>query len=280
MAGIEIYRTAVFLHEDHAHALHGNPATVALLPVRPDAGALRRVLDHCGPVTCCVMWPAREALQVRCFGAGEPIRFCGHGLLAAANIWRERAPGREYMTLRTATGRYTALQEENQLWLRAPRRRCRAVTPPPTSAQWFDRAPCASALAGDAQGYRILEWPAGTDLATLQPDLDAIARSGGRSVIATQAHSGDEWDFTLRYFAPQYGAPEDGATGSANAVLADYWHGRGLERKSQARPYYVARQCSPRGGVVLSRLRDEFVDIGGGFQIIEQARYRNSADIG
>jgi predicted PhzF superfamily epimerase YddE/YHI9 len=59
----------------------------------------------------------------------------------------------------------------------------------------------------------------------------------------------------LRYFAPQYGVPEDTATGSALRVLAEYWSPRFTR--------LTAEQCSPAGGLLLAQWTPDHIDVGG-----------------
>ena len=59
----------------------------------------------------------------------------------------------------------------------------------------------------------------------------------------------------MRYFAPQYGVEEDIATGSAMRVLAQYWSSRFKQ--------LTVYQCSPQGGLLLSRHTATHVEVGG-----------------
>lgn len=219
--------------------------------------------DH-PAATLCVVWPRAtqtlEELCCRCYRGGREIGFCGHGLLAVAWSWWQLQGSQPLLT--TASGVYRSAWREHLLWLRVPRIPTRAATLPAALTDCFDIPPCAAALAGGERGYLILEWPSGMDLATLVPDFARLRRSGGRAIIATQSDRRQPWDYTLRYFAPQYGNDEDEATGSANVVLADYWSAR-LQRRR-----LLALQCSRAGGVVSSRIGAASVDIGGGVVLL------------
>jgi len=280
---VTVHQTRVF----SAPGLLGNTAGVVVWEQEPAPALMHVFLRHADSrQTWCFAWPEHGAVAVRCHGGGRAISFCGHGLLAVANIWlREYG---ECPVLNTPAARYHTLLENGSLWLRTARLRCRVAAPPEQWRRWFDNAgagPWRGALAGDAHGYRVLEWPAGTELAALRPNLDAIVSDETCSVIVTQAYpTGDtffkrhrDWDFSLRYFAPQYGVSEDDATGSANAVLADYWRGR-LPGGKGADAVFRARQCSKGGGAVMSRLRGSFVDIGGEFHVIETTAHRLEPD--
>ena len=59
----------------------------------------------------------------------------------------------------------------------------------------------------------------------------------------------------FRYFAPQYGSPEDAATGSAAVQLAAFWSPR------LARERFTAVQLSPEGARLQLACGAESVDL-------------------
>ena len=60
-----------------------------------------------------------------------------------------------------------------------------------------------------------------------------------------------------RFFAPQSGIDEDPVTGSAHCTLADFW------RRQLGKTQFLARQISPRGGVLRVGLEGDRVLLGG-----------------
>lgn len=260
----------------------GNSACCFMLADAPSIARLAS-LSNSFDMTVCFAWQRRGRLQVRCFHRGNRIKFCGHGLLACAHVWRqmqvEKArfgsslPG---STLSMVSGgkRFEFLMRNGLWWLRLQRPYCRAWMLPAEAAAGFQPPPIKSALCGSTQGYKIFEWPAGTDIATVRIQT-AYLCSDRRATILTArtkkssaAESGtaesktdesgtDEYSFTLRYLAPQYGIEEDAATGSANAVLSDYWLQAGLQ------PPFRARQCSREGGIIFSDCAARYSFIGG-----------------
>lgn len=204
----------------------------------------------------CFFWQNRGRLQVRCFQRGYRIRFCGHGLLACAHVWLhlQRPDYGASLALLSSGRHFEFCRRHGSWWLRLQRAQCHPGTLSVEVGEKFQPPPIKTALSGTAQGYKIFEWPVGTDIANLKIET-AYLHSDGRAAILTAA--AEECSFTLRYLAPQYGIDEDAATGSANAVLADYWSGRGLT------PPFRAHQCSPVGGVILSDCEGEYVFIGG-----------------
>ncbi len=252
----------------------GNNACCFVLPTTPSIarlGALSKRLDG----TVCFCWLRRGRLQVRCFQWGHRIKFCGHGLLACAYVWRhmqrEELGSEVGLSMISGGRRFEFLMRNGGWWLQLSRPHCRAWELPAEAVASFQPPPIKAALCGSTQGYKIFEWPAGTDIATVKSQ-EAYLCSDRRATIMTAAAIGDDnrlkdsrsnnacldrYSFTLRYLAPQYGAEKDAATGSANAVLSDYWLRAGLQ------PPFRARQCSREGGVIFSDCEEGYAFIGG-----------------
>lgn len=210
-----------------------------------------------------------QTYRVHCHSGQTEIQRCGHGFLAVAGSLLATGASSPLCLLAAddtliaaaPVGDETAAVNTASpvLEIHLPRLQCQKTELPYWVHQAFWPSPIAAATAGNDNGYWVFEWGADCDLSQLYVDNAVITRHSQRAVIATQADSTDRdgYDFRLRYFAPQYGTVEDAVTGSANAVLADYWAGRlGVSR-------FRALQCSPRGGVVYSRLIANGVAIGG-----------------
>ena len=223
-------------------------------------------------MACCFIWPdSDDVLNIRCYQRGQPIEFCGHGLLATTYLWRRlhsaQSEAATPILLCTATGEYLANWQRQQLWLMAPRIRCGKSSDlsrqmPTDIAAWFDKIPSRTAFAGT--GYQIFEFPRGIDIANLEVNIPRLALES-RAIIVTQRQT-QLFDYSLRYFAPQFGNSEDSATGSANVVLADYWVQTGMK------PPFRAYQCSAEGGEILSNLSSDgtHVFISGNVEFIGQ----------
>lgn len=234
---------------------------------QPVPAAQRQRLAAAQPdTTHCFAWPedtSGHCYRVHCHNGQTEIQRCGHGLLAVASSLLE-SEGSLPATLLTTDDIPLALTIDNEAAperaeVHLPRLHSRSAGLPAWAEHAFDPLPQTAATAGDDNGYWVFEWGGECDLAQLRVDSDVISRHTTRAVIATRAAGVDHggYDFHLRYFAPQYGVVEDAVTGSANAVLADYW----AERLGSGP--FRARQCSPGGGVVYSRLAATGVAISG-----------------
>lgn len=219
------------------------------------------VLPATTAITQCQSWPVSHggetAIAVRCYGAsGQLIQCCGHGLLAAAHAWQRRL-GRDSVWLVMNNSAVFSWRKGELTWLRFDL----IPTQPHPVPDWVApvlgglQAARAAALAGDARGYLVLQWPDDFDLAQLQRPATALAGHTARAVICTAVQSESEGRIQLRYFAPQYGVDEDIATGSAMRILADYWYPRF--------DHLTAYQCSFEGGWLFSRRTATHVEVGG-----------------
>jgi len=114
------------------------------------------------------------------------------------------------------------------------------ATPPPPG---FATALGAPIIAFETNGMDFLAELASEEaVRDLEPDIDAIASIGLRGLIVTA--KGRDYDFVSRFFAPNFGVPEDPVTGSAHCALAPYW------APKLGKDGMVGYQASQRGGFV------------------------------
>ncbi|VUD64195.1 hypothetical protein TDB9533_03264 [Thalassocella blandensis] len=130
-------------------------------------------------------------------------------------------------------------------------------------------------LLGGKQDYCVLVLRHKRALERCELNTRLYQQISRRSVIVTAPSQTPGVDYYLRYFNPRYGAYEDAATGSANAMLADYWQ-RAL-RKTSVR----GRQLSPEGGeFIVSCQKGNQIGLSLHQQVIGQARFILPDEIG
>lgn len=194
--------------------------------------------------------PSTAEVEARFTVNGHIIKRCGSGTVAAAYILLHEL-GLPEVTLRTTCERLKLVQEPGRYgYLTQTMALVPASASPLTSvfgarresSARFPGLPLACFAAGGSHDYLVAVLPEDTQLAELQPDLNALTEECTRALILTAPSTASDFDFTLRYFAPQYGVPEDSATGSANAVLASYWSQR------LAKTHLRSQQLSKGGG--------------------------------
>jgi PhzF family phenazine biosynthesis protein len=191
---------------------------------------------------------------VRWFTPAVEVDLCGHATLASAYvIFHLLEPGRERVAFRTMkAGKLAVTRQGDELALDFPAWPPQPVEAPPALAAALGKAPSAVLAARD---YLVV-YERAEDVATLAPDLAAVAALDRFAVIVTAPGEGDV-DFVSRFFAPARGVPEDPVTGSAHCTLTPYWAARlGKSRLS-------ARQLSHRGGRLTCTLAGDRVSIAG-----------------
>jgi predicted PhzF superfamily epimerase YddE/YHI9 len=194
---------------------------------------------------------------------GRRISFCGHGALAAAWFtFKTRGPLEEPLSFKNKERTWQATRvptSEDRIALRYVCPELQIVAVPLFAGPCLRIAPERAALAGGSTDYLILELPSAEDVAALKPDFEAICRATERALIVTAGIHGSSGDQVIgcvyRYFAPQYGDPEDAATGSAAVQLAPYWAPR------ITAPTFQARQLSGQGAVTQLALIDGKVEL-------------------
>lgn len=233
----------------------GNPCLVTLCATPPERAPGRTGMTHC------LSWPlGAQRAGVSCWTAGgNPIQCCGHGLLCSAASWISHWGRDGTLVMNGSEVACHAIGE--QVWLGFAPLATRACEVPRWCKYYFDVVPDAAATAGSTDGYLVLQWPAGFELASLPRPDESLAQHTERSLIVTcsagNSSALDATSIRYRYFAPQYGVSEDTATGSAMRVLASFWQQSGLGR------VLTAYQCSAQGGLLFSRIEQDTVWIGG-----------------
>lgn len=92
--------------------------------------------------------------------------------------------------------------------------------------QLIDRKMRDLVLIGGEQDYCLIELHNMHALDQCRINAKRLSLMSRRALIVTARCEDSVHDYALRYFSPQYGQYEDGATGSAHAMVAAYWQGR------------------------------------------------------
>ena len=192
---------------------------------------------------------------------GHAIQFCGHGALAAAfhvysNVETEALEMKFFNRRHQWIARRAeAADADITLIYTLPHlTRCSV---PAFAQPVMHISPVNAAELGGAQDYLVLEFASPADVRDLAPDFVALSAATSRAVIATARDddSGSRAGIVFRYFAPQYGQPEDTATGSAAVQLGAYW----AECFDAA--CFSARQLSAGGALMQIRCQGDAVEL-------------------
>jgi len=191
--------------------------------------------------------------------AGTPIEFCGHGALAAAwfmlHEHKPDAPALRFINRQRTWQARRAASDVADIALTYARPRPLECEVPDFVEACLGSKPLAAAEVGADTDYLILEFSDAATVQSLEPNADAITAVSQRAFIATARADDDKPACVFRYFAPQYGDPEDAATGSAAVQLAAYWSPRlNVEQ-------FTARQLSRQSATMQLTCHDDVVEL-------------------
>ena len=237
-------------------AFAGNPAAVCLLPSPRDDGWMQDVAREMNLAETAFLLRRADGFDLRWFTPSIEVDLCGHATLASAHVlWEERHldPG-DTARFHSRSGLLSASREGDLIWLDFP-----ATPPQPVnSSPDLERALGASLkFVGRTPFDYLVEMASEAEVRSLEPDMGALTRLGGRGVIVTAGSANGAYDFVSRFFAPGAGVPEDPVTGSAHCGLGPFWGAR-LGKKE-----LVGYQASARGGTVRVRLEKDRAHLGG-----------------
>ena len=201
--------------------------------------------------------------DVKCFNGDKEIQCCGHGMIAAAKVIFANYSVSNIILNEDVTA--TQGDDEaghDEVMLTLPRMSARLQDLP----SWVSHilkfgeeklAPNKAAVSEQNDGYLLLEFEPALSLKvfrTMQLDLKQVCDNTKRAIVIVQFDQENK-HLMMRYFAPQYGVPEDSATGSVLRFVADY-----IEQRHQSTQFDVS-QCSSQGGFMKVECMTEYIRI-------------------
>jgi PhzF family phenazine biosynthesis protein len=239
----------------------GNPAAVCLLDAPRDAAWMQQVAAEMNLAETAFLVPTGPARYgLRWFTPVTEVPLCGHATLASAHaLWSTgRTPAHDAITFDTLSGPLVARPGDGVITIDLPARHAVAAEAPEAVRRAVGVTPVwtGSAGKGPSNVDYLLECATEADVRAAKPDFGAL-RAVPCGVIVTGPSSTPGADVASRYFVPYYGIDEDPVTGSAHCVIATHWAAR------LGRDQFVARQVSPREGVLRIRLDGARVHLTG-----------------
>lgn len=236
------------------HVFGGNPAAVVPLWSWIDDRLMQAIAAENNLSETAFFVPKGEGFHLRWFTPTVEVPLCGHATLAAGHVVMHSIdPARKAVLFETLSGRLGVTRDGDRLALDFP---VLPAAPRDAPAGLEEALGAKPAEVHESRKNILVVLGSEREVRELAPDFGVLARlveDAGYIVTAP----GEESDFVSRYFAPQYGIPEDPVTGSAHCTLAPYWGKRlGKTRLS-------ARQVSRRGGVLECTLVGDRVAIAG-----------------
>jgi PhzF family phenazine biosynthesis protein len=194
-----------------------------------------------------------EGYYLRWFTPTAEVPLCGHATLATAHVlFQHLNYSGDVITFQSKSGLLKVRKENDYLTLDFPADKFEPVQVPAFLKEAFRTQP--------VETYKgrldyMLVFGSQQEVQNAAPDMQGIAKADARGVIITAP--GVSSDFVARYFAPQYGIPEDPVTGSAYTILTPYWAEK-LGKKELS-----AIQLSQRKGYLKCKDLGDRVDITG-----------------
>ncbi len=265
-----------------SEAFAGNPAAVCFLP--PGAAWMQpwmlKVAREMNLAETAFLRPldgegGRPEFELRWFTPTVEIDLCGHATLASAHaLWESgRLAPTETARFHTRSGLLTAVRIASGngggdnggsggsgggwMQLDFP---LTPNEPAPAPDGLIEALGVGTPLyVGRSKFDYLVQVESEAVLRGVSPDLRRLSAStsDARGVIVSSRAADPDYDFVSRFFAPQSGIDEDPVTGSAHCTLADFWH------KQLGKTRFLARQISPRGGVLRVDLQGDRVLLGG-----------------
>jgi len=230
---LDIYQIDAFANQ----VFEGNPA--AVVPLKewlPDELLQKIAVENNLSETAFIVLE-KDSYRIRWFTPGAEVDLCGHATLASGYVFFEilNHPTNE-IRFNSRSGELIVSKQGDELVLDFPRTKITPCEAPDVLVRGLGKQPIESYLCDDY----MLVFESEQDIASMQPDFNALGQVECRGIIVTAASN--EYDFVSRFFTPQCGINEDPVTGSAHCALAPYWAEK-LDKRS-----LNARQISSRGG--------------------------------
>jgi PhzF family phenazine biosynthesis protein len=234
----------------------GNPAAVCLLEEEKDDNWLLDMAAEMNLSETAYLWKLENGYRLRWFTPTTEVDLCGHATLAAAHILWEtgRLDSEEWVEFSTLSGILTAKQKEGWIELDFPAEIEEFAEIPSELEQALKVSP---EYFGKNRIDGLVLLRSEEEILNLKPDFEVLSKIEVRGIIATAPSSSKDFDFVSRFFAPRFGINEDPVTGSAHCCLGPFWGNR------LGKDELVARQLSPRGGIVRMILKGDRVVLAG-----------------
>lgn len=249
---IPLYQLDAFTSEPFG----GNPAAVCPLQQwLPDA-TMQAIAAENNLAETAFFVAENGEFSLRWFTPTNEVQLCGHATLATAYLILNRLePERKAVRFHTLSGALNVERDGERLVMDFPALPVQKQHDAVLVAEAIGVAPGSIEVWEADRGMAVLQDP--VTLRDLKPDFAKVAALPFSTLIVTAPGLAGDCDFVSRFFAPNYGIPEDPATGSAHCVLTPYWAG------VLGKPKMFARQLSKRGAELWVEDRGDRVRLSG-----------------
>jgi len=245
---IDIYQIDAFANR----AFAGNPAAVCPLDSWLPNGLMQSIAAENNLSETAFFVPEDTGYSIRWFTPVTEVNLCGHATLASAYvIFNILGFTGDTIRFASKSGNLPVTKNGDWLVLDFPSQPARPCEIPQKVIRAFGVTPIECLKNEDY----IVIFDTAAQVKAIHPDMELIKTLDCRGVIISAA--AQDYDFVARFFAPDFGVPEDPVTGSAYTRLAPYWATK-LDKTK-----FKVKQVSARGGELLCDLKGDRVLISG-----------------
>ena len=256
-----IYQVDAFTSEP----FKGNPAGICILGEDASTDWMQKIATEMNVSETAFIIPGTPVSQIRFFSPAEEVPLCGHATLAAAHVMFEKGyvPKEEEIVFSSKAGELRARSVKRWITMDFPAFPIRQIPVPRGVEKVIGVQPVE--MYSSSYGWKLALINVENELRTMKPDFNAMMKSDLGHLIITAPSSETNFDFSLRCFVPSLGIYEDPVTGSANCILAPFWH------MKTNRNDFIVQQVSKRTGVMKISLKENRVEISGQAKTIFRA---------
>ncbi len=179
--------------------------------------------------------PSGSRPKVKFLQSGRSILRCGSGSLAVAYVLHQYFSAVGEIEILTSVGGIVLGCNSNEYYVQFSVFPFRRGIGRLSWSSIVSQSVVAASEIGPRNGYYLLELANEKSVKHCYVNGAMLSRVTRRAVIVTAKSDRTSDDYVMRYFAPQYSRHEDPATGSANAMLAEYWQTRLHKKKIRGR---------------------------------------------
>jgi len=245
----------------------GNPAAVVITPRSITKKLMKAIASEMNLSETAFVEPVEgNIFNLRWFTPTHEVTLCGHATLAAAHLLYEKefAEAGLPIEFHTLSGTLYVKLSEGTLSMDFPRIPTERYDIPEVLSEAY---PGKFIEAYTSELDLILRMGSELDIGNFSPKMHILAEPDYRGIIITAECKTQGIDFVSRFFGPRVGVPEDPVTGSANVLLADYWH------KQTGKSTFQSKQLSARGGEMGLEIQGDRVIITGQAVTVMEAEF-------
>ncbi|WP_231758442.1 PhzF family phenazine biosynthesis protein [Microbulbifer elongatus] len=236
----------------------GNPAAYVPLTRWLDDALLQKIAAENNLAETAYTVPAGNGFELRWFTPGEEVPLCGHATLVTAHLlWTELGFTDDEIHFFTRSGELIVRRDGELLALDFP---AQNIQPAGLGKEYSDALgaePLSAMEVAGSNDQLLVEFTSAEVVASLEPDMRAVANLPYKGLICTAPGNEFDCDFVSRFFAPAIGIDEDPVTGSAHTYMTPFWAEK-LDKTA-----LKAKQISPRGGELDCELKGDRVIMRG-----------------